>query len=316
MGDPHAIAWDPRHSGVGLGLTAAVGTTGAVDTTSLAAVVKSAEMAGMAGIWVPENLLAPHDTLDPLVLLAWVAAHTESIAVGTAVLLLPHQHLYRLAQRLASLDQLSSGRLVVGIGSGAKGPARDLLADDSYNPATEYESDIAVLRGLLRGERVMAERPRWPAEGIRLEVLPVAPGGPPFWIGGSAAPALDRIARVGEGWIASGSAGMADFAGQHRYLEDSIARAGRSQDDLAVAKRVYLYLGDDESATRAMETWFRESWGDPELASRAGVSGSPGQCAEEIHALRSAGADLIILDPVGELAAQTDRIISELLPLL
>lgn len=305
----------PR-AGYGLGLSAAWSSSGQVDP-SLAAAVTSADRAGMAGIWVPENVLAPRGALDPLVLLGWVSAITETSAIGTAVLLLPYQHPYRLAQRLASLDALSAGRLIVGVGAGARGTARSLLAGDSYDPTTDYEMDIALLRGLLRGETVHADRHGWPADGIRLEPPPVRPGGPPLWMGGGAGPALDRVARIGDGWVASGSIGLAGFARQHRHLQESIEQTGRNRDDLTVAKRVYLCLDQNAgSASRTMEEWFGETWGNPGLASVAGVSGSPDHCAAEIHALRSAGADLLILDPVASVATQTERIVEELLPLL
>lgn len=304
----------PR-TGLGLGLSAALNPEGYFDRTSLSSAAQAADIADMAGIWVPENVLAQRGCLDPLVLLGWVAAVTEQIALGTAVLLLPYQHPYRMAQRLAALDLLSGGRLIAGVGSGAKGPARFFLVGEPV--AGDYERDVVLLSGLLRGERVHDKRVGWPAEGIRLDPLPARPGGPPLWLGGGARPALERAARMADGWIASGSIGLAAFTDQLNHLQQAVSETGRSRGDFVMAKRVYIYVDDDpQTAAPMMKRWFSETWGDPGLAPVAGVSGTADQCASEILALRDAGADLLILDPVANLAAQTKRIVEELVPQL
>ena len=110
---------------------------------------------------------------------------------------------------------------------------------------------------------------------------------------------------------------MAGFTEQLARLRESIAQAGRGIEDVVTAKRVYLCLDDDPGpAAQMMQRWFSETWGDSGLASAAGVFGSPAQCAAELLALRNAGADLLILDPIANITTQTERIVGELLPLL
>lgn len=311
---------------IGVGLSVVVDGTERLDPQTLRSVVRRVEAAGLHGIWVPHNTRLPataevgtetRPTLDPLVLLGWVAAASDTIRLGTAVVVLPLDHPYRLAQRLATLDALSGGRLIVGVGSGADGPMSRLYGTSTRHAAGAYTEDLRVLRDLLRGDQVRTNLAGWPQDGLALGSPPHRPGGPPMWFGGGSPSALERTAAIADGWIASGALSLAGFVSRRNHLLHAAAARGRPRHAVTVAKRLYLSIDDDpDRAHVAMRSWFSRTWGDPELARSAGVSGTPDDCAAAITALLDAGADLVILDPVDGLVRQVDRIVDELLPQL
>lgn len=307
---------------IGLGLSAFAAGDDGIDTVALRRAIHTAEPAGMHSVWVPHGTTLPAATdppeaaLDPVVLLAWVAAASTTIRLGSAVIVLPLDHPYRLAQRLASLDELSDGRLIVGIGRGEDGPASRLYGATGRHATDRYTEDVRVLRNLLRGRRVHSSQPGWPEQGLALGAPPQRPGGPPVWLGGGSAPALRQAASLADGWIASGATDVSRFALQISRLRDASAATGRVN-PLTVAKRLYVKVDDDRrAAERAMASWFGRTWGNEDLTRSAGAYGTADDCASAVTALLDAGADIVIVDPVDHVDGQVDRIVNDVLPLL
>jgi probable F420-dependent oxidoreductase len=191
---------------------------------------------------------APTERHEQLIGMAWVAAKTERIRLLAAVLVVPHRPAVLAAKMLATLDVLSGGRLVVGIGAGWL--------------KTEFDAVVATPfpeRGAVTDEYIDAFRVLWTEasprfsgrytkfDGIVLEPKPVQRPHPPIWVGGEGPAALRRAARVGNAWypIGSNNAHLLDTlprleAGITR-LSKAVAAQGRDPKSVGVAFRVKRY---------------------------------------------------------------------------
>jgi alkanesulfonate monooxygenase SsuD/methylene tetrahydromethanopterin reductase-like flavin-dependent oxidoreductase (luciferase family) len=141
---------------------------------------------------------------EPFVLLSAAAAVTERVRLIVGVLALPRRRPALVAQSIASLDLLSAGRLVVGAGAG--GEARELTAfgEDGAiaRRAALLDEGLAIVDGLLRGERVEHDGPAYRIDGVTLAPLPVQRPRPPIWIGAQRPAGLRRAARW-DGWMST-----------------------------------------------------------------------------------------------------------------
>lgn len=167
-----------------------------------AAFAERGERLGFDSLWVLDRLVFPSPA--PLPLLAWVAGRTERVKLGTAVLLANLRRPLVLAKDFATIDVLSGGRLVVGLGVGAR--------EEDYRAAGVPMDG----RGRRLGETVRLMRQAWSGQPISFhgrvfdfEAGPVAPGtvrpgGPPLWLGGYGPNAIHRAARLGDGFVAGG----------------------------------------------------------------------------------------------------------------
>ena len=193
-----------------------------------------AEAAGLDALWVPDHIAIPPDDaegsggryLDPLASLAWLAAATERIRIGTAVLVVPYRPILPTAKSIATIQELSGGRLELGVGVGWMAPEfkalgvdrkrRGRITDDTLrflNEAFGAEDDVASLR-----DQPFLFRPN--------------PAKPRIWIGGGAPHALDRAARLGDGWMpmTDDPEKIRDPAGE---LRARFVDAGRGEPEIA-----------------------------------------------------------------------------------
>jgi len=171
----------------GLGADAA-----SADAGRFGALVDGLEEIGFDSLWLSERLTGASP--DPLVGLAVAAGRTERLKLGTSVLVLPGRNPVVLAKELASLDVLSSGRLLPAVGLGAPLPVEHhAFGVTRGERAARFDESLAVMRRLWRGDDV---------DGVRLALRPVQD---PFdvWLGGRAPSELRRVGRVGDGWLPS-----------------------------------------------------------------------------------------------------------------
>jgi alkanesulfonate monooxygenase SsuD/methylene tetrahydromethanopterin reductase-like flavin-dependent oxidoreductase (luciferase family) len=134
---------------------------------------------------------------------------------------------------------------------------------------------------------------------LRVEPKPVQQGGVPIWLGATAEPAIRRAARIGDGWIGSGSSPLDGFPQRVRVLREALEEEGRDPASFPVAKRVYLAIGDSEAAARERLTPVLDGmYGRDGLTDAAAVCGTAEQVAEALHGLADAGAGELLLNPL------------------
>jgi probable F420-dependent oxidoreductase len=177
---------------------------GSHDPGRLVAQARRAEELGLDSVWAGDSPVT-RPRADPLVLLSAVAQATERVALGTAVLLPALRHPILLAHQLATLDRLSGGRVIAGMGGGFPVPATEAqfttLGVDFTRRMSRLEESIQVMRRLWSGEPVSHKGEHFAFEDVRLAPPPSRPGGPPVWLAGSGPAALRRVARLADGWL-------------------------------------------------------------------------------------------------------------------
>ncbi len=225
---------------------------GRPSTKPLMELATTAEGLGYDSIWVGDSLTA-RPRHEPLTLLAGIAGATERVKLGTAVLLPALRNPVLLAHIVASLDQVSDGRVILGYG----------IAGDVPNIRAEFESagvpfekrigrlleGLKLCRALWTGDKVDWDG-LWKLEGQQIGPTPAQEGGPPIWIGGSHPNALKRAVRHFDGWFPTGPG--ADVCGEQWREVQSLAKAeGRPDGDMTFA--VYLTLALDDSQEKGIE---------------------------------------------------------------
>ncbi|MEU6320740.1 LLM class flavin-dependent oxidoreductase [Streptomyces sp. NPDC047009] len=174
-----------------------------------ARIVEQAQLAeelGLDSVWLSEHHGADDGYLPSLLpLAAAILASTERLVVGTAVLLAPLHHPLRLAEDAAVVDQLSGGRLVLGLGTGWRSGDFRSFGVDMATRAVALEETVQILRRAWQGERFDFEGRVHRIEGGMVRPRPFRPGGPPIWLGGTGPRALRRAGRLGDGYFGVGA---------------------------------------------------------------------------------------------------------------
>jgi len=214
-----------------------------VEGAVLGAFARDAEDAGADDLWVSDHVILPSGSTSPpesfhdaLTVLTWAAASTRRAGLGTSVLVAPHRHPVLLAKSLASLDALSGGRVVLGIGSGWMEPEFAALGVPFRERGRRTDEAIAVCRALWRGD----DRIAWSGGhlgGLALRPPPARPGGPPIWVGGDSDAGIARAVRLGDAWHTTVS-DPERLPERVAALEAALAAAGRPREGFTLSVRV------------------------------------------------------------------------------
>jgi alkanesulfonate monooxygenase SsuD/methylene tetrahydromethanopterin reductase-like flavin-dependent oxidoreductase (luciferase family) len=278
---------------------------GRPETAPLLELAARAEGLGFDSVWVGDSLLA-RPRHDPLTLLAAAAARTQKVALGTAVFLPALRNPVVLAHQLATLDQISGGRLVVGTGIASDVPN---IRAEFAAAGVPFEARVGrMMEGLRLARALWTGKPvdwqgRWPVQGGVLGPTPYRAGGPPIWMAGSVRPALERAARHFDGWFAN-EADLGRWKQQWAEAQQILREAGRDVSQFVAA--IYVTLAIDEDASRAgqrIDGFLERYYGQPAEALRrrqAVYGGPPSGVAEYLKGFADAGASHMIVRLVGD----------------
>ena len=278
---------------------------GRPETASLLDLAARAENLGFDSVWVGDSLLA-RPRHDPLTLLAAVAARTQRVMLGTAVFLPALRNPVVLAHQLATLDQISQGRLVLGAGIASDLPN---IRDEFAAAGVAFEGRVGrMMEGLRLARALWTGKPvdwqgRWPVRNGVLGPTPYRAGGPPIWMAGSVRPALERAARHFDGWFAN-EADLARWRGQWDEVQQILRDAGGDVGQFVAA--IYVTLAIDEDASRAgqrIDAFLERYYGQPAAAMRkrqACYGGPAAGAVEYLRGFANAGASHIIVRFAGD----------------
>lgn len=284
------------------------------DIAELTNGLAEAERAGLHSAWVMEGLIGPKPQLEPVTLLTYAAAVTSRIRLGIGVTILPLRSPVVLAKSFASLDQLSGGRLIAGVGVGGDHTDFTAFGTTQADRVPRFVQGLDAMRRLWSREAVTATGPGWSLDGVSLEVIPVQDP-LPVWIGARAEPAVRRAVELGDGFIGAGSCTTVEFAEQVQTVAAELDRTGRDRGDFPVAKRVYISVDEDSGRARGLlGEWFGHLYGDRDRADGSVAAGPVGACVDFVRDVADAGADLIVLNPVANEVTQIRRIVAEVIP--
>jgi probable F420-dependent oxidoreductase len=166
-----------------------------------------AEALGLSDVWVSEHIIVPRGTFprspqfyDPLVTLSWVAAVTERIRLGTSVLVLPMRHPLPLAKELATLQNLSGGRLILGAGVGWLVAEFAALGVPFNERGRRMDEGIAMMRAVWSQDPVTFRAKHIPAVIEQMTMRPLPEHPIPLWLAADSDAALKRTTRIADGW--------------------------------------------------------------------------------------------------------------------
>lgn len=260
----------------------------AAEAAALAARIESL---GFDSIWTPDHIAYTQPILDPFAMLAIYASSTSRITVGTCVYLLPLRAPALVAKQTASVDWLSNGRLIFGVGVGGEFPHEYEAAHVPMNErGARANAAIPALRALWKGEAPPASTrfPQVPA--IQLNPLPKQPEGPPIWIGGRSEAALKRAADLGDGYLGY----FLDGKGFRDRMDQIHQRRGSK---ITGAMQAFARVDETREAAidRAAQR-LRSMYGQDTaaVAGRYGVLGTADDCRERIRSLAESGVDHLI----------------------
>jgi probable F420-dependent oxidoreductase len=197
--------------------------------------VRLAEALGFDSAWVSEHHGASDGYLPSLLpMLAAFAAVTDRIALGTGIVLTPFHDPLRLAEDAAVVDQLSGGRLQLGLGVGWREEEFRMFGVPIAERVQRTTETIEVMRLAWTGSRFSFEGRSFRYDRVKITPPPARPGGPPIWLGGYAEAAVRRAGRLGDGYITD-DAGVEEVRAYVRLAEQGAREAGRDPRALGLA---------------------------------------------------------------------------------
>lgn len=215
--------------------------------------VQKAERLGYESVWTAEHVIIPkrYDSvypynpsgkvpfqpdaaiIDPLVALTFIAAATTRLRLGTGVNILPQTNPLYLAKWASSIDHLSQGRLMLGLGIGWLQEEFAAIGVPFARRGKRSDEYLAALKSVWSGQEVdfQGEFVRW--QGFQMRPAPAQAGGVPLVIGGVSAPAIRRTVRYGNGWYVIGK-DLDEYRTHMRALDDECRRQGRNRAELEI----------------------------------------------------------------------------------
>ena len=275
-----------------------------------------AEELGFDSAWTQEAVLGPGPQLSPIEAMTYAAACTERMRLGCVVFVSTLHSPVHLAKSVSTLDQLSRGRIEVGVGTGGKGRPFAAFGVDPRRYVSRFTEGIALMKALWTEPRVTFDGEFWQLENAPMEPKPFQKPYPRLWFGGASEPALRRAVQLGDGFFGAGSSSTAKFAEQVQIVRAALAEAGRPATDFPIAKRVYIEI--DENAERArnrMNAALERIYGTRVPAiEAAAITGPAADCVREVNQVAAAGAELILFTALFDQREQMEQLAAAVLP--
>lgn len=260
----------------------------------LVALAVDAESLGFNSVWVSEHLF--HSTYvakrlgdrpyhDPLTVLTAIAGQTEVVRLGTSVLVIPWHHPARLGKTIASLDNLSNGRVDLGVGVAITEDEFENLGVDFKTRGRRADDTLAALRALWSEDVPQHDGPFYQFSGQRFEPKPMQ-SPLPVHIGGGSEAALKRVVAFGHGWHALGKSPN-ELGADLVRLRGLLAAAGRADDPIHVSIRCVVDFVDQALVDQP---------GDKPYGDRRTLKGTSAEVRATIEAYAAAGVDEIVID--------------------
>jgi len=285
----------------------------------LGSYVDAARQLGYGAVGVNDHLVFQRPWLDGIVALASVVERSGDMQLATTVSLPVVRGPASLAKAAAALDILSGGRLVLGVGPGSSARDYEAAGVDFDERWPRLDESIRVLRTYLRGDGPAFDG-RFYAATSALRPRPTRAQGPPIWIGSWGSEAgLRRVARLGDGWLASAyNASPEQVAGARLRLGAALERAGRCLDGFACAlATMWTYVTDDGPALEAhLSALGRLLNRPPEQLRRRVLVGPARDCAATLRAYAEAGVDQVFIWPLADPHDQLERLMRDVVPLV
>ena len=280
----------------------------AIDVGAVRHVAERADALGFRDLWVTENTLDHAFCFDSVVALTYAAAVTTKIRLGVSVIVLPMHHPIHVAHQLATLDYLSNGRAILGVGLGRHDHYAQFQVPREQR-IRRFREGVELIKALWTESKINYQGSTFRLDGGTMALKPVQKPRPPIWFGGSHPEALRRAATMADGWMGSGNSSLANFARDVPVLKAELERAGRDPATFPISKRVFLSVDERVDVARAeVHRWYNDIYHKPERADGSGIYGTPEQLRARIEELVEMGANHLLLNPVCRYAEQVEAL--------
>ena len=285
---------------------------GEVDLDLVQRYATRAEELGYHSLWVVEQLIGSTPTPEPVTFLAHLAAITERIKLGSAVVIATTRNPALLAKQLSTVDVLSRGRLIVGTALGGRPWTYPIFGGPSERRIRHFNESVGVMKALWTQDRAKFEGELWQLDGVPMSPKPVQKPHPPLWFGGRHPAGLRRAVRLADGFMGAGSTSTAQFRDHVVTIRDELERRQRDPAQFPISKRVYIAVDNDaDRARRRLTEWFGSWYGRAEMGAEASVWGSVEECVEGLQEVVDAGAGMLMLNPVFDYEEHLEALMSQ-----
>jgi probable F420-dependent oxidoreductase len=287
----------------------------------LLAFTETARDLGYTHLCANDHLVYQRPWLDGPTALAAVAAHSGEMTLATTVSVPALRGPAATAKILAAIDLLSGGRLVVGLGPGSSARDYELIGVPFEERFKRLDEAVQALRAHWRADDIPFQGSFYSTDGFTLTPTPAQRPGPPIWIGSWGSPAgLRRVARLADGWLASGYNTTPELFGQAWHaLRSQLPDHGKAAETFPNAlATMWCYITDDrDEADRVVKERLVPTVHRPEDMLRERLPIGPADLfAEKLTAFAKAGVQRVFIWPVADEVSQLERFWNEVRPLV
>ncbi len=276
-----------------------------------------AEALGYDSLWLQERVIGDFTMLEPVTLLSYVAAITTRLKLGTSVILLPLRNPVQLAKAYSTLDVMSHGRAIlgVGLGGGHLGSHEEVFGYQREGRVTRFTEAVQVMKLLWTEPTASFHGRYWNFDEIAMEPKPMQKPHLPIIFGGHHENALRRAVKYADGWMGAGSSSAGAFTRESARIRALLAEAKRDLATFHFAKRVYLAVDNDEARGEGrIREWFGRRYKNPDLGPKVSIWGSAAKCTEKIQEIVKTGAQQIVFNPMFAETEHLEICAKEILP--
>jgi probable F420-dependent oxidoreductase len=284
--------------------------------------VEHLESLPIASLWVGGHVASRNPSPEAMVALTWLAARTERVRVGTAILLLPLYPPAIVAKQIADLDRATNGRIVLGVGVGGEYPAEfEACGIPIEERGARTDEAIPLLRRLWSAEPVTHDGRFLAFDGVRIHPAPVQGPSLPIVVAGRQPVAMRRAARLGDGWMPY-LYSPRRYADSVAVIRETAAADGRDLGGFEWFAFVFVNIDDDGDRARQDAAAFlggTYSKGDfAAMIDRVAAAGTVDEVTATLQAFVDAGARHLVFTPMvrGNPRPLLDRLVAEVLPRL
>jgi probable F420-dependent oxidoreductase len=280
------------------------------------------ERLGFDALWSGDHLIMYNPIMDVMTVLATFAAITERVMLGTAVYLMPLRHPIAIAKQVTSLDLLSGGRFIFGVGVGGEIAREfDAVGVPVRERGQRTDEGLEILTRVLSAEHVTYEGKHYQIHDVTLLPRPQQQPYPPIWVGGRSDAAVRRTARYGSCWLGY-LVSSQRLREAMQKIQDMAPTYSRNPADIQGGMLLFTAIARDYETAREMAIAnLSRRYNQPfdHLVERYCAIGTPEQCLEKIQTYSDAGMTNLIFGftcPAAQVPEQIEWCAAEVLPRL
>jgi alkanesulfonate monooxygenase SsuD/methylene tetrahydromethanopterin reductase-like flavin-dependent oxidoreductase (luciferase family) len=318
----HHVAGDAYGGEVRFSISIPQRDTDGFDDSGFKSYLARAEELSFEGGWTLEQTVGAAPLIAPMELLAYAAACTTRLRLGVAVLITSLHDPLQLASTVTAVDRLSHGRLDLGVAPGGGFRTFKAFGVEKSTFISSFTEGLELMKAAWSDEPTVTLHGKFrDVDGLPIQPKPVQRPHPPIWFGANAPAALARAVRLGDAFLGAGSSTTASYVDAVKTVRLELDKQGKDPARFTIGKRVYLTVDDD--GTRARErvlAGLHRIYGEMPGIEAVPVSGTPADVVRGVREVIDAGAEMVLLNPVGATVAedreQMERLAADVIPQL